>query len=505
MKKLYIRAAAILFCTINAGFCLAQTSGITSGSIYTLKSVSSNKLLDVTNSSVDDGAVIDTWTDTKSDAQRWIVSNVGKDVYTLANVGSGKYLHVTATPADSVSVDQTADATTDAAKWVIKKAASGVYYLQSAANPTFALTLNGGNTADGSKVSVSKSSEAVPQKWAFEKVTAQDGALNAAVVAKSFDAWYDQFKVETKKGFWDQAEMMEVVLDAYEVTKDVKYKNKFDALYTNFITNHKEDWGYNNYNDDITWAVLFSVRGYLLTGNKTYLDKAKDQFDKMYARAFSNTYGGGLLWFQGKTSKNACIEGPAAVAACYLGKATGDKTYYDKAIALYSWSKIYLFEAGTGKVLDNVDLDKRTGKLKFSNWSSTYNQGTFLGAAVMLYNYTKEYTYLDEAEKIAKYTRDVMFKGKTMNVEEGNGGDLPGFKGIFARYARMYTQETKKTDLVDWLQLNAKVAYNNRNSQGVSRTLWATRTPEVVNMKSAFNFSTAVSLMVNTMPLTKAE
>jgi len=505
MKKFYLRGAAILFFVTNAYAGFAQTSGITSGSIYTLKSVSSNKILDVSNASMDDGATVDTWTDTKSDAQRWIVTNVSKDVYTLTNVGSGKFLHVSATPADSIGIDQVADAGTDAAKWVIKKAASGIYYLQSAADPKFALTLNGGNTADGSKVSVSKADNVVPQKWAFTKVTAQDGALNPAVVAKSFDAWYDQFKVETKKGFWDQAEMMEIVLDAYEVTKDVRYKNKFDALYTNFIANHKEDWGYNNYNDDITWAVLFSVRGYLLTGNKTYLDKAKDQYDKMYARAFSNTYGGGLIWFQGKTSKNACIEGPAAVAACYLAKATGDKTYYDKAIALYSWSKIYLFDASNGKVSDNVDLDKRSGKLKFSHWSSTYNQGTFLGAAVMLYNYTKEYTYLEEAERIAKYSRDEMFKGKTMNNEEGDGGDLPGFKGIFARYARMYTQETKKTDLVDWLQLNAKVAYNNRNSKGVMRTLWATRAPEDSNLKKAFGYSTAVSLLVNTMPLAKAE
>jgi predicted alpha-1,6-mannanase (GH76 family) len=299
--------------------------------------------------------------------------------------------------------------------------------------------------------------------------------------------------------------MMEVVLDAYELTKDERYKTKFETLYTNFIKRHKEDWQYNDFNDDIAWAVLFSVRGYSLTGNKKYLDKAKDQYDKMFARAFTNAYGGGLLWYVGKTSKNACIEGPAMVAACYLAKATGDKTYYDKAIALYSWSKIYLFNAATGKVSDNVDLDKKSGKLHFSFWSSTYNQGTFLGAAVMLYNYTKEYTYLEEAERIAKFSRDEMYKGGVMNNEEG-GNDLPGFKGIFARYARMYTTDTKKDELVDWLKLNAKVAYNNRNSKGVTLTNWGTRTPEVITQKSApFSTSTMVSLLVNTLPFNAAK
>jgi hypothetical protein len=91
-----------------------------------------------------------------------------------------------------------------------------------------------------------------------------------------------------------------------------------------------------------------------------------------------------------------------------------------------------------------------------------------------------------------------------MNNED-SGGDLPGFKGIFLRYARKYTQETGKTDLVDWLNLNAKVAYNNRNTYGIIQTKWATRTPEVAPVLKKGNFgpSTAVSLFFNTYPLKK--
>jgi predicted alpha-1,6-mannanase (GH76 family) len=238
------------------------------------------------------------------------------------------------------------------------------------------------------------------------------------------------------------------------------------------------------------------VRGYLLTGNKTYLEKGKEQFDKMYARASTGSFGGGLIWYETKTSKNACINGPAMVAACYLAKATGDSTYYDKAIALYKWSKIYLFNAATGKVNDNVDFDK-AGNIKISTWSSTYNQGTYLGAAVMLYNYTKEKSYLVEAEKIAEYTRDSMYHSKVINNEDG-GNDLPGFKGIFVRYARKYAVAGKKTGLNAWLLLNAKVAYNNRNSHDLIQTKWGTRTGEI-KPKSAFGCSTAVSLLMNTL------
>jgi predicted alpha-1,6-mannanase (GH76 family) len=329
----------------------------------------------------------------------------------------------------------------------------------------------------------------------------QDDSSSAAIADKVFAAWYNTFNIEAVNGFfWDNAEMMEVVLDAYEVTKDPKYINMFGAMYKNFIEKNGANWQDNKYNDDIAWAVLFSVRGYLLTGDVSYREKAKEQFDKMYARAFTNTYGGGLIWYQTKTSKNACINGPSMVACCYLAKATGDSSYYDKAIALYTWSKLYLFDAATGKVNDNVDLDKKSGQLKISTWSSTYNQGTYLGAAVMLYKFTGESSYLSEAQKIALYIRDNMYKSGVMNNED-NGNDLPGFKGIFARYARMYTVELNKSDLTEWLLLNAKVAYNNRNSQNLIQTRWATPTGEE-KPKSAFGCSTAVSLLINTIPMT---
>jgi predicted alpha-1,6-mannanase (GH76 family) len=503
MKSLYLRMLAVLALLAGTNISFAQTSGITSGAIYSIKSKSTGKMLDVTNSSVDNGAAVYSWTDTKSDAQRWIVKLISKNTYTLTNVGSGKLLHVAETPADSVKVDQFEESGNDYVKWVITKASSGVYTLQSAVNPKFALTLNAAGTADGTKINLATAAKTDVQKWVLTKETAQEAAPGLATATKAFNAWYDGYKIEEHKGFWDQAEMMETVLDAYEVTKDPVYKTKFAALFTNFITNHKEDWMYNKYNDDITWAVLFSVRGYLLTGNKTYLEKAKDQFDKMYKRAFTNSYGGGLIWFETKTSKNACIEGPAAVAACYLARATGDNTYWDKAVALYSWSKIYLLNPATGKVKDNVDLNRNTGLLRTSNVSFTYNEGTFLGAATMLYKYTKEATYLAEAQKIAQFTRDSIYKGRVMNNED-SGNDLPGFKGIFARYARMYTVETGKTDLVDWLNLNAKVAYNNRNSYGIITTKWGTRAPEAAPvLKKGFGPSTAVSLFFNTYPLKK--
>ena len=501
MKLFFFLAVFLMDFLINADAIFAQTTDLTSGAIYTIKSKSGNKLLSVSNASMDNSTKIDCWTNTGSDAQRWIVTNIGNNVYTLTNVASGKLLHVVATPADSLIIDQFSDTGSDEIKWIIMKAGQGSYYLKPVSKTGYSLNLHGADTANGAKVDLAKSTTSALQKWSLQKETAKDSALTPAIAEKVFTAWYSGYNVELVKGFfWDNAEMMEVVLDAYEVTRDAKYKTMFDVMYNNFIEKNGADWMENKYNDDIAWAVLFSVRGYLLTGNIAYREKAKDQFDKMYARAFTNTYGGGLIWYQTKTSKNSCINGPAMVACCYLARATGDSSYYDKAIALYTWSKVYLFDTATGKVNDNVNLDNKTGQIKISAWSSTYNQGTYLGAAVMLYKYTKEASYLTEAQKIALYIRDNMYNSKVMNNED-NGNDLPGFKGIFVRYARMYTVELNKSDLIGWLLLNAKVAYNNRNSQCLIHTKWASRTSET-KPKSAFGCSTAVSLMMNCLPVT---
>jgi predicted alpha-1,6-mannanase (GH76 family) len=498
MKSFIFKTALLGFLLVKTGVVFTQTSGIIQGATYTIKSKLNNKLLNLSNASPDNSAYVDCWTDTHSDAQRWKVNQVSNGVYTFTNAASGKLLHITSAQSDSVNVDQFSETGKKDVQWTIIKAGQGSFYLKPAAKEGFSLGLNPDDTIDGARVGLVKPAASDSQKWLFLKETDKAAASPAEITEKVFAAWYNTFNIESVQGyFWDNAEMMEVVLDALEVTKKPQYKTMFEAMYRNFIKKNGADWLDNKYNDDIAWMVLVSVRGYLLTGNISYLNRAKEQFDKMYARAFNYSYGGGMLWYHTKTTKNACINGPSMVACCYLARATGDSSYYDKAISLYTWSKIYLLDTATGKVNDNVDLDKKTGQLKISSWSSTYNQGTYLGAAVMLYKYTKEASYLSEAQKIATYIRDNMYKSKVMNNED-NGNDLPGFKGIFARYARMYTVELNKTDLTEWLQLNAKVAYNNRNSHDLIQTKWATRTGET-KPKSAFGCSTAVSLLINTL------
>jgi hypothetical protein len=89
-----------------------------------------------------------------------------------------------------------------------------------------------------------------------------------------------------------------------------------------------------------------------------------------------------------------------------------------------------------------------------------------------------------------------MYNDDTIDSESGQ--DLEGFKGIFPRYGRLYVVELDQPDYVPWLEENARVANNNRNSSGLISTLWGTRTPEDAELH-AFDAHTAVSVLFNAL------
>lgn len=511
MKRIALIICSILLIAPIQGNLLAQVTSITSGSIYKISSKASGKVLDVANSSLSGSANVDIWTDTQSDAQRWIVTSVGNDRYTLTNVASGYLLNIASTPSSGVNVNQIRSGATSSIQWKIVPHEDGYFTVQIASAPDYVLHVDNAATADGTNVSIYKSNGSDTQAWAFYLESPQEAAPSAAAADKIFAAWKSKYydhnregnEVIANEGFWGVAEMMEIVDDAFEVTGDAKYATLFNSMYLTFISKEGQDWMWNEYNDDLSWMILACTRASLLTGNTAYQKKAKDQFDKMYARA--NHDGNWLTWKEDRTggtitTTNGCINGPAMVACCYLAQATGDSSYYDKAIKLYKWSRGTLFEPASGKVNDSYDVAaSRVGNA----WSSTYNQGTYLGAAVMLYNYTKDPSYLLDAQRIATFTKVNMFGSTTINGE--NGRDLDGFKGILMRYARRYVVDCNKADYIPWLQLNAKVAYNNRNSEDIIYTKWGTKTLEMATLPidtalkkvPAFAASTAVSLMVN--------
>ena len=296
-------------------------------------------------------------------------------------------------------------------------------------------------------------------------------------------AWFTETTLGGKATFWTQAEQMEMVLDAAGRTAaNTGTLGMFTNLFRGFVAKHGTDWTRNNYNDDIMWMVIACTRGYLLTGNREFRDVARANFDACFARAWSSDLGGGLWWKTDRQSKNACVNGPAAIAAALLARACQEPAYLAKAKNIFLWERATLFDSATGRVYDNIHLSGRKASKSYS-----YNQGTFVGAANLL-------GCTNDAMLAATYTMNQLCHDGFFPA--GNEtGDSAGFNGICARWIAQFMNERGAQAIFEpWLQKNADAAWNARRlADGLSWCRWPQPTPP--GTRYSWGCSSAVVLL----------
>jgi hypothetical protein len=303
--------------------------------------------------------------------------------------------------------------------------------------------------------------------------TATNAYLKAFVLQDGDNSFIKGDQNGGHTGFWQEIEQVEGVEDANDRTHGA-YKTQVTALLNGFVKEHGPTWGNNIYNDDISWAVIAYTRGYEDTGNTAFRTIAKNNFDLMYARAWDPAKGA-LYWTTDNNTYNSCIECPAGIAAYLLNKTLKDSSYLDKAKTLFAWEKANLFVPATGAVLDAVSTSGRIG-----NWSSTYNQGTFVGLANFLGD-------TDSAKLAADYTMNHLGKplanGVLIMPEYGaGGGNNSGLNSIGLRWiARFMKDHHLQSTYLTWLQTNADTAWNvRRTSDNLSWDQWLQPTPDGV-------------------------
>lgn len=506
MKQRLLILQSLFF--LAAATAMAQ---IIVGQTYRITPVAdTGKVLFPENASLDAATSVVIWTQTHVPAEQWTVGERG-EYLTLRNVYSGKYLSLSSTSTGAV-IRQNASATS-MSRWNIETVdeAAGIYRLTAY---TGTKSLDAGTLQEGTVPTLAvKDESSQGQLWQFTPVQPQTDftqEMQSQMIDDYLSAFLERFgsrRATFIRGSWGESEQLEVLLDAYEGTGNEDYLTYAKAVYSYFNQNVGSDWlklvytdafkwyGHD-FNDDVMWQVIATARLGWLTGTKSYISAAKRNFDAIWDRAYI-PFTGLMRWAESSGDPygtNSCIAGPTEVAACYLAMSGCGEEYYEKARDLYAAQRYRLTDMSTGQVWDACVWNPQTQNIKsYNKWASTYNQGTFLGAACMLYQHYGDQQYLSDALKIMEYTvKNLCDRNGIINVCQVNDGDLCGFKGILMRYVHLLVRDLKADNYKEWICKNALHAYNNRSPRGLTTSKWLTKTTDDV-ATNAFSCSTAAA------------
>ena len=208
----------------------------------------------------------------------------------------------------------------------------------------------------------------------------------------------------TGEFYWPRAEIMEVVMDARDKTKDPYYQELMGKMYRGFVKEFGEDWSNNPFNDDIMWMTIACARAYQAFHEEIYLQQAEKHFNLVFDRAWSDDLGGGLFWRIENYDEKRLHQRPCRDCSEPVYQITKNQSYLDRAIAIYDWEVKKLF-GEDGAVYDCYNLEKRLKCMVFD-----LQPGTFIGASVFLHQLTGDEKYLNNAVLAADYTMEYMYK-----------------------------------------------------------------------------------------------
>lgn len=260
--------------------------------------------------------------------------------------------------------------------------------------------------------------------------------------------------------YWPNAHAMDVVIDAFIRTENKEFEKYFKQWFEGIKRKNGNTY-YNNFYDDMQWNALTILRLYKVTNDQVYLDVATDLWKDIIKGWNDEFAGGGIAWEKHQLfSKNACSNGPASILAARLYNETGEQDYLNWAQKIYDWQKNTLFNRVTGAVYDNINGITN----EVNTVALTYNQGTFLGAAVELYKITQNPIYLNDSQKAANYTLTKCIDQANNVLRDEGSGDGGLFKGIFIRYLVQYLtveegNQAFRLKFESFLKNNAKTAW----------------------------------------------
>lgn len=354
------------------------------------------------------------------------------------------------------------------------------------------LILLTGCAGNNRQVEESADESAVSARFTPEDATTAFHSLNEHYYDEDAKLYHSSTEHTGLGSIWTQAIFWDIVMHTYERTGEPQYLEMIHDMY---------EGGYNEYDaynwdnevewfiyDDIMWWVISLARAHEITGEEIYLERSITGFDRVWDGSY-DPEDGGMYWDFHHSGKNACINYPTVIAAMRLYNITGEESYLEKAKEIYEWARNHLLDPDSGRVADHISA---SGNIGYEDY--TYNQGTAIGAAVMLYKETGDELYLDDALRAADYTREVMSDENGILPAEGDWNEQGVLKSIFAHYMHDLIEETDQQQYRDWMVHNAHTAWENRDpSRGIMHRDYSQPAP--TGTIQSYESSSGVALM----------
>ena len=262
--------------------------------------------------------------------------------------------------------------------------------------------------------------------------------------------------------YWPTAHALDVLVDLYLRNPNAATKTRMDEVIAGVKTKNGNTY-INYYYDDMEWMALACLRAFKATNDVQYKDIAQFLWTDI-KNGWSADLGGGIWWRKDNPSKNTPSNLPAAILAVRLYKAFNNPADLQWAKDIFDWQKTVLYEPNSGWVYDNIEASGN----KNTAWRFTYNQGTFIGAALELYSITNTANYLADAVKAADFA---VSSGQLTDIannilKDEGGGDGGLFKGIFVRYFNRLIVDggldnAKKTLYINFMKTNAQKLWSS--------------------------------------------
>jgi len=293
-----------------------------------------------------------------------------------------------------------------------------------------------------------------------------DFNANSESAAFMLQQWYNGGGLYDTTGWWNAANCLEALENVIEANNDRRYL----AVLTNTFNLNGGGNFINNYYDDEAWWANAWIRAYDLTGNASFLNMAKTIFTDLLTGWDAATCGGGIWWSKDRNYKNAIANELFLLTAIRLHQRTpgdgGPGSYFYWATNEWAWFKASGMINAQNLVNDGLDGSCRNNGQ--TTW--TYNQGVLLGGLTDLYKVTGDVAYLSQATAIADAAVATLVDANGVLREPCEttgcgGGDVPQFKGIFARYLAYLYDVTRKTNYYTLLFKSAHAIWaSDRNA-----------------------------------------